>query len=188
MPLHRPRRIFRGGSSALGGSAPPGLGGALAALAAAGLVGGIVLSGEAPDLLARAPAPAGSVAAEPQDVAVVDGGTLRLRDTVVRLLGVAAPLRGQSCPDSRGSGYDCGAAASAALAVLLRDRRVACQVSGRDRAGLAQGVCQAGGLELNQAQVATGWARAEGPALREAEATARAGRLGVWRNGAEPGF
>lgn len=165
-------------------------GSVLVLLAAGGIGAGVLLSGLPANLVGRAPAsaPAGAVAAEPQDVAVVDGGTLRLRDTVVQLNGLVAPARGRRCADGQDAGYDCGAAASAALADLVRDRRVACQLSRRGTAGLVQGVCEAGGTEVNRALVAAGWARADSPALGGAEAAARAGRLGLWRNGASPGF
>jgi endonuclease YncB( thermonuclease family) len=160
----------------------------LVGLAGAGIGASLLIAGQPADLLGPAPVPAGEVSADPLLVAVVDGATLRLRDTVVRLHGVAAPARGRSCPDEQGAGYDCGAAASAALANLVRDRRVACRLNGRDQAGLVLGVCEAGGTEINRALVAAGWARADGPALSSTEATARAGRLGLWRNGANPSF
>jgi endonuclease YncB( thermonuclease family) len=197
LPLHRPRRIFRG-SSLVAPAFVPGVGSGVLLLVLAGLVaagaGVFVVPFDLPAALFRraaspaGPAPTSLVAAEAPLVAVVDGDTLRLDETVVRLLGVAAPGRGRSCPDGTGAGYDCGAAASAALAALVRDRPVACRLSGRDRAGLAQGVCQANGTEINRALVAAGWARADSPGLDAAEATARAGRLGLWRNGANPGF
>ncbi len=187
MALQRPRRIFRGNRHAV-----PGLRagvlyrGLLAGLACVGIGSVVLLFGLPTHLFGRAPADA--VTANPQQVAVVDGGTLRLHNIVVRLHGVAAPARGRTCVDGHGAGYDCGAAASAALAELVRDRQVACKLSGRDGAGLAQGVCEAGGTELNRALVAAGWARANTPGLNAAEATARAGRLGLWRIGADPTF
>ncbi len=160
----------------------------LLGLAGAGIGASLLMVGRSPDLPGQKQAPAGEVSADPLVVAVVDGATLRLRDTVVRLHGVAAPARGRTCLDGQGSGYDCGAAATAALASLVRDRRVACRLNGRDRAGLVLGVCEAGGTEINHALVATGWARADGPALGSTEANARASRLGLWRDGANPGF
>jgi endonuclease YncB( thermonuclease family) len=188
--LQRPRRIFRGSRPGV-----PGLGlgarlrrGVLVGLAVVGTGGVVLLFGLPSDLFGHAPATAGALTAEPQRVAVVDGATLRLDETVVRLHGVAAPARGRTCADGNGAGYDCGAAASAALADLVRDRSVACRLSGHDRTGLAQGVCEAGGTELNRAVVAAGWARAVGPGLGAAEASARAGGLGLWRNGANPSF
>lgn len=190
MPLRRPRRIFRASRPAVPGLrfGPTLRRSLLAGSACIGIAGVVLLFGLPSDLFGRAPVPVRAVAAEPQQVAVVDGDTLRLHDIVVRLHGVAAPARGRTCADDRGGGYDCGAAASAALAGLVRDRPVACQLSGQDRAGLAQGVCEADGTELNRALVAAGWARADTPGLDAAEATARAGRLGLWRNGANPSF
>ena len=83
----------------------------LAGLAGAG-IGASCCWSAAAGPVRQAPAPAGGCRRMPLVVAVVDGATLRLRDTVVRLHGVAAPARGRSCPDGQGSGYDCGAAAS----------------------------------------------------------------------------
>jgi endonuclease YncB( thermonuclease family) len=186
LPLQRPRRIFRPSRVAV-----PDFWahrGVLAGLAGVAVATIVLVFGMPSSLFGRAPQQPGAVAAEAHQVAVVDGDTLRLHDTVVRLDGVAAPQRGRTCPDGRGSGYDCGAAASAALAALVRDRRVDCRLSGRDGSGLVQGVCEAGGTELNRALVMAGWARSDAPGLAEAEAAARAGRRGLWRDGANPSF
>ncbi len=190
MALNRPRRIFRGNlfdvpAFDLGDPLRRMM---LLGLAGAGIGAGSLLFGHSSDLFGRVPPPPGAVTAEPQLVAVVDGATLRLHDMVVRLQGMVAPARGRTCPDGQGGGYDCGAAASSALANLVRDRRVACRLSGLDRAGLAQGVCEAGGMEINRTLVAAGWARADDPSLGDTEAAARAARRGLWRNGANPGF
>jgi len=188
MPLQRPRRIFSGGRLELSNFDLVLRRGVLAGIALAGCAAVVLLTARPSELLGSAPAAPDAVAAEPRHVAVVDGATLRLQDFVVRLHGVAAPARGRACVDGQGAAYDCGAAASAALGSLVRDRRVACRLSGHDGAGPAQGVCEAGGTELNHALVAGGWARAESPGLAAAEANARAGRLGLWRNGANPRF
>ena len=133
----------------------------------------------------------GTASAAVSLVAVVDGGTLRLGDTVVRLEGwrrrtaVAAARTGREA-------YDCGAGAAAALADLVRGRAVSCQLGGGEAMGLVQGDCEAGGTDLGHALVAAGWARARpefgGASLGAAEAEARSARRGLWRNGANPGF
>ncbi len=103
----------------------------------------------------REPAPpppvvtAEELSAPPAQVAVVDGGTLKLGDRVVRLLGVAPPARGTSCGAGDGAGQDCGAAATNALAAMVRDLPVACRITGVDRQGRPMGICQASGTELN---------------------------------------
>jgi endonuclease YncB( thermonuclease family) len=180
VPINRPRRIFRPG-------VPRPRGKLLAIVALAGLMvaGGVSLA-----MLPRGgggtPAvpnalPPEELKAPPSQVAVVDGGTLRLRDRVVRLSGVEPPLRGQPC----GAGQDCGAAATNALAALVREVPVACQVNGSDAMGRPYAVCQASGRELNHAVIAAGWGHADQgqPALKRAEEAARAERRGVWASG-----
>ena len=124
--------------------------------------------------------PSAELSAEPAQVAVVDGGTLRLRDRVVRLEGVEPPPRGTTCGPRDGPAEDCAAAATNALAALVA-RRVACRITDEDRLGRPSGICQASGTELNRALVAAGWARADRARteLKQAEAAARASNIGV---------
>lgn len=153
-------------------------------------VGALLLLVLPADLFGRAPAQTGTVAAMPAQVAVVDGQTLRIGDTVVRLQGVAAPPRGTACLKVDNSRFDCGAAASEALARLLRGQHVTCKLYGRDAAGFAQGLCEAEGRGLNRGIVAAGWARArsESPSFAaasfgEEESQARTARRGLWQGG-----
>jgi endonuclease YncB( thermonuclease family) len=120
--------------------------------------------------------------AQPSEVAVVDGGTLRLGTRVVRLLGFDPPMRGTTCKARDGSDIDCGAAATNALAALVSGARIACVARGQDELGRPYALCDAGGTDLNRAQVAAGWARADDalPALKREEAEARAGKRGLW--------
>ena len=141
------------------------------------------------DLFGRVPTLGGTINAAPEQVAVVDGETLRLQDTVIRLQGLAAPPRGLSCRAGDGSVSDCGAASATALAALVRGHRVACRLNGRDPAGLAQGRCEAAGTDLNRALIMAGWARAlDASGLDEVESEARSARRGLWRNGTMPTF
>ena len=192
MPIQPPRRIFRSSTLQPSGRA---LGGGFGRTVAAGLFGALggaalVLLATPADLFGRVPSPSGTLMAEPPQVAVVDGSTLRLQETVVRLQGVVTPARGQSCAAAGGAGYDCGAAATEALAALVRDHPVACRLSGRDLAGFPLGLCDAAGTDINRALVAGGWARAvaDGPSFGNEEAQARAQRRGFWRDGASPTF
>lgn len=173
--LNRPRRIFRPSVSRLG---LRGLGTlAVAVLVVGGGAMAILHHGTAPSA-ASATATPQELAAPPTQVAVIDGGTLRLGEHVVRLSGVHPPARGTPC----GTGVDCAAAAMDALAAMVREFPVACQVTGKDALGRPFAVCEASGTELNWAVIAAGWARADErqPALRQAEATARAEHRGVW--------
>ncbi len=189
MPLDRRRRLFRAAPrSSVAVNRP-----ALPRSLAAGLMG--VLTGaalmlliEPGDLFGRAPPLGGEVTALPAQTAVVDGETLLLRDSVVRLLGVAAPSRGQLCRHSDHSSFDCGAAAAAALENLVREQKVICQLHGRDAMGRALAVCEAAGRELNHALVAGGWAhaRSELVGLGDDEAAARRQHLGFWSGEFDP--
>jgi len=187
--LHRRRRIFNSGLSARsgGGEMRRGLVAGLLGTAAVGALLLLVLPAE---LFGRAPALTGTVLAAAGHVAVVDGQTLRLGEVVVRLQGIAAPPRGTSCLKPDNSRFDCGAAASEALARLLHGRSVTCKLYGRDTAGFPQGLCEAEGRDVNRDIVAAGWARArsESPGFAaasfgDAEVQARTAHRGLWQGG-----
>jgi len=187
LPLHRPRRIFRSGSYSSGNAGwrvrPTVIAGLIGAIGGAALM----LFSSPSALFGRVPRLAGQLDADAPLVAVVDGQTLRLRESVVRLHGVVAPMRGQECRGADGARFDCGAASSEALAALVRGHAVTCKLDGRDEAGFPQGHCEAGGVSLNRAVVSAGWARADShaPDLASEEAGARALHLGIWRAGGE---
>lgn len=182
MPIRRPRRIFRSGLSNTGRSrtsvSRTVMAGVLGALGASA----VMIVSLPSDLFGRVPVLSGMIDADSPQVAVVDGGTLRLRETVVRLQGIDAPARGQFCGGDTAR-FDCGASATQALAALVRSHAVNCKLSGRDPAGFPQARCESGGADLNRALVAAGWARAGTPEFAEVEAIARSQRLGIWRNG-----
>ena len=185
MSVRPPRRIFRSSSR----TARSG-GRRLPFAVWAGVVGGafgllIVLLASPAELLGRVPPVSGQVSAVPEHVAVIDGETLVLNQTVIRLDGLNAPARGQTCRAGDGGPTDCGAASAAALAALVRSHDVRCRLVGRDREGFPRGICAAAGIDLNRALVAAGWARAQvgRPILATEEATAKAAGLGLWHDG-----
>jgi endonuclease YncB( thermonuclease family) len=177
-PVQRPRRIFRPAPSPRRWRTPilVGLG-----IACAVLLSGLGLP---PALMGSAPRQQdwSALAAE---VRVVDGDTLLLGERTVRLASVDAPERGQGCADAGGRGFDCGAAAAEALSRLVNNRSVLCLVTGHDRFGRGIGTCTAGGVALNAALVASGWALAYDDAaeLLALEAEARRAARGLWAGG-----
>lgn len=185
MSISSPRRIFRRAAqpagprllrAALWIALPVGL--AVAGAAALPAVSGLVA--------ARRPLPAATtLTADAAQVAVVDGDTLRLRDTVIRLRGVAAPARGTGCGQAAGAPLDCGGRASVILAGLVSHGPTECRLDGRDASGRPLGLCRSGGVEINRAVVESGWATAEPdqPALDIAEHAAQAQRRGLWAQG-----
>ena len=138
----------------------------------------IAMAGLPSDLFGRTAPPAERIGAEPAEVMVVDGDTLRIGLQVLRLRGVVAPSRGDSCQGKQ----DCGSAAASALADLVRQRRVDCRLAGRDGGGRPLATCEAGGLDLGRAMVSSGWARAgsDQPELADLELLARRNGDGLW--------
>ena len=181
LPIDRPRRIFRSGRIASRQGRRRIGGPFLAGIVGLFCVAAVLAIGLPVTLFGRVPGVSGTVVAGPQHVAVVDGDTLRLRDTVIRLLGVLAPPRGTSCR----ADTDCGAVATEALASLVRDQEVVCHLDGRARDGFPQAMCDAGGKSINHALVATGYARAiaDTGVFADDEHHARTDHRGLWRDG-----
>jgi endonuclease YncB( thermonuclease family) len=179
--LNHKRRIFRSNAGTRSLLQPLGLGLAAAGGAATLLVVAslFVRSSDAP---ARPPATS-HVSAAADQLAVLDGDTLRVGEHIVRLEGIIAPARGSVCRGADQTELDCGLAAANALAALVRGRNVECTIQGHDGHGRPVGDCVAAGNKLSIALVQDGWARANAAPLREPEASARAAGRGVWHSG-----
>src|SRR5690606_25654366 len=101
----------------------------------------------------------------------VDGDTLRLGSTRIRLTGLDAVELEQDCTDKAGKDWACGTAARAFLADAVGKGSTTCRSEGRDRYGRTLARCTVGGADLGDAIVRAGWAVAEldyGLALAEA--------------------
>lgn len=108
----------------------------------------------------------------------IDGDTLVLDGTRVRLRGIDAFERDQICRRD-GREYACGTEAFRELAVLVALGRVDCAGRTVDRWGRLLAVCEAGGRNLNALMVESGWALAYGDYDAE-ERSARMARRGAW--------
>ena len=117
-------------------------------------------------------------------VVVIDGDSLRLGGNDVRSFGIDAPEFKQKCQLANGRSYYCGRQARRFLRKIIARRPVTCKRIGVDRYDRDIAVCKAGEAELNIAMIKAGWAvsyRSYSIAYAEAERTARAARLGIWR-------
>jgi endonuclease YncB( thermonuclease family) len=113
---------------------------------------------------------------------VIDGDTIIVAGEHVRLEGIDAPERDQTCQRD-GKAWACGLRATQTLRSLIRDREVTCRVIGRDAYGRALGACSAKQVNLNAAMVRSGFAldfRRYSSAYIADEAAAKADRAGMW--------
>lgn len=114
---------------------------------------------------------------------VLDGDTLDIGGSRVRLYGIDAPERTQLCEIGAVS-WPCGRNAQAVLAGSTRDLEIDCRGARRDRYGRLLAVCYAGGVDLNAMMVRGGWALAYRQYSLDyvgEEAEARAAGRGVWQ-------
>jgi endonuclease YncB( thermonuclease family) len=122
---------------------------------------------------------------------VVDGDTITVGETRVRLEGIDAPEAGQTCGRKWFGSWSCGSAATAALARLVEGRPVSCEPRGLDKYGRVLGVCFADSRDINAEMVRQGhaWAfvKYSQSYVRE-EAQARVQGLGIWQGEAQPAW
>ena len=108
---------------------------------------------------------------------VTDGDTIRIGDTRIRLWGIDAPERRQSCQGRNGDAYECGRDSAAALNDLTRGRRVESTEKDQDRYGRVVAVCRTEAGELNAAMV-----RGDELSITRSTATGAIGRSKPQRN------
>ncbi|WP_081740007.1 thermonuclease family protein [Afipia sp. P52-10] len=114
---------------------------------------------------------------------VIDGDTVSITNTHIRLEGIDAPESDQTCLDAAGKNWPCGQNATRALRRLIAGRELSCAERSKDRYGRLLAVCRLpDGVEINAWMVREGWALASGfVKLYEAEETeATAAKRGIW--------
>jgi len=89
--------------------------------------------------------------------AAIDGDTLILEGTSVRLAGIDAPELEQTCLRNAQE-IPCGLISKGALLDLITAMDVHCDLDGGELDALPTAICQAGGFEINENMVYTGWA------------------------------
>lgn len=117
---------------------------------------------------------------------ILDGATFgpeHARPT--RLSGIAAPPATAVCFDRAGQLWACRLQSRAALSRLISKRDVACVPSGPPTADVVEATCRIDDVDLGQALLDQGFARAASPAgpLAAREAAARQAETGLWNGG-----
>ena len=114
---------------------------------------------------------------------VVDGDTLEVRGTRVRLHGIDAPESKQRCRSAQRT-WSCGHEVTRALARRIGSRTVACEERDQDRYGRIVAVCRVGVEDVNAWMVAEGWAfayRRYSTQYVAEETVAKVAKRGIWR-------
>jgi endonuclease YncB( thermonuclease family) len=113
---------------------------------------------------------------------VVDGDTIRIESTSIRLWGIDAPERKQMC-----GANPCGKIATNALKSLIEAHHfVSCTEKNRDKYGRTVAVCRAGAKDLSAEMVKAGHAlafRRYSLDYVAQEERARSANLGAWAYG-----
>ena len=136
----------------------------------------------------RSEAPSGPLVG---DVRVIDGDTIVIGDTRIRLEGIDAPETAQTCQRKWFGSWPCGTAATEALVKLIGGKPVSCQPRGLDKYGRTLAVCFVDGRDINAQMVRQGWAWAfvrYSTSYVQEEAEARALHIGIWQGKAEPAW
>ncbi|NIK47014.1 thermonuclease family protein [Variibacter gotjawalensis] len=115
---------------------------------------------------------------------VIDGDSLWVGSTEIRIYGIDAVELHQSCTRA-GQPWSCGSEAAQALRRAINGRAVSCRSKDRDRYGRTVATCSVGGLDLGAAMIKGGYAVAYG-AYEADEREARDAGRGIWSSQFEP--
>lgn len=119
---------------------------------------------------------------------VIDGDTIEIHGSRIRLWGIDAPESSQLCRNDDSNLYQCGRSAATAIAGLLWaiKRPVSCTPVDRDRYGRTVAMCSLGtpGPDLGQWLVANGhaldWPKYSKGKYEDAQRGAEKANRGIW--------
>jgi len=113
---------------------------------------------------------------------VIDGDSIRIADTEIRLYGIDAPEGKQSCIQ-QGEDWACGETATEALQLIVGDADIHCTWKKQDRYERALATCTREGHDIAELMVDNGIALAyrkySGMYIHDEE-LAKAERIGLW--------
>ena len=126
---------------------------------------------------------AAALAASPAGLGrAIDGDSLMVGETEVRLHGIDAPEFTQTCQRD-GRAWECGSEAAYQLSKLVNGKQVTCTTLGADVHGRTLARCRVGETDLNRTMVAMGYAlayRRYSTAYVSAEESAKLSKRGIW--------
>ncbi|MDA9463135.1 thermonuclease family protein [Bradyrhizobium sp. CCBAU 53415] len=111
---------------------------------------------------------------------ILDGNTIEIEQTKIRLSGIEAPETDQICLDAHGRKWACGVAARDELIKHSNGRTWDCHTTGVDEYGRSRGGCFIEGEDVNAWMVRSGWALSSGPTYVISEVVASKADAGLW--------
>ena len=114
---------------------------------------------------------------------IVDGDTIWIGDTRIRLHGIDSPESKQTCKKADGREYRCGEIATFALAEIIETHWITCKGETTDRYKRRISVCYVGLYDINAEMVRRGWAlayRRYSSDYVDEEAEAKSRGVGMW--------
>ena len=127
---------------------------------------------------------AGFIETETGNAVAVDGDSLKLGGSSIRLHAIDAPEYRQECFEADGRAWPCGREAHRLLRSLVKNEQATCRPVDTDKYGRTVAECSVGGRSLNEEMVRQGLAIAyihHGSKHEQLESEARAAKRGIWR-------
>lgn len=109
---------------------------------------------------------------------IIDGDSIVVGGVEIRLVGIDAPERAQTCTRA-GTVWPCGREAARRIGDRLRGRVVSCKGQKHDRHDRLLAICLSRGVEINRWMVEQGWAVSY-DGYPAAERAARKAKRGIW--------
>ncbi len=111
---------------------------------------------------------------------IIDGDSLEVAGTEIRLFGIDAPEYTQRCSrQSSAESFDCGKEAVIHLRRLIGGQDVVCDGWDTDKYERRLATCSVGETNINEQMVADGWAVAFGK-YEQVEQEAKRAKRGLW--------
>jgi endonuclease YncB( thermonuclease family) len=114
---------------------------------------------------------------------VIDGDTVVINNTHIRLESIDAPEGAQTCTDAGGGSWPCGNRATRELRNTIRGQELTCEERALDRYRRTLAICKLpDGTDLNAWMVRQGWAVAYGFAktYQSEQDEAENAKRGIW--------
>jgi endonuclease YncB( thermonuclease family) len=127
---------------------------------------------------------AGFIETETGNAVAVDGDSLKLGGSNIRLHAIDAPEYKQDCHEPDGAPWPCGREAHRLLRSLVQSKQATCRPVDTDKYGRTVAECSVDGRSLNEEMVRQGFAVAyihHGRKHERLEAEAREAKRGIWR-------